>query len=107
MMTSAPASARPRAMALPRPRLPPVTRATRPERSNNRPTDTLSATGSILRRPRRYLPLPPVRAVAHAPAKPFDLRHAGCTLLGRDLFLANWCGHGQEFITVPDTAGMW
>src|SRR5262249_23102078 len=33
-MTSAPASARPRAMALPSPWLPPVTRATLPERSN-------------------------------------------------------------------------
>ena len=21
--------------------------------------------------------------------------------------VVHWCGHGQEFITVPDTAGMW
>ena len=34
--TSAPASAKPRAMARPSPRLPPVTRATRPVRSNRR-----------------------------------------------------------------------
>src|SRR6267142_1564414 len=34
MKTSAPAAAKPRAMALPRPLLPPVTRAVRPERLN-------------------------------------------------------------------------
>jgi hypothetical protein len=36
-----------------------------------------------------------------------DLRRAGYTPLGRDQYFVNWCGHGQEFITVPDTAGMW
>ena len=36
-----------------------------------------------------------------------DLRHAGYTVFGRDQYVVNWCGHGQEFITVPDTAGMW
>ena len=36
-----------------------------------------------------------------------DLRRAGYTPLGRDQYFVNWCGHGQEFITVPDTAGLW
>ena len=36
-----------------------------------------------------------------------DLRHAGYTVFGRDQYVVIWCGHGQEFITVPDTAGMW
>ena len=36
MTTSAPASAKPRAIALPSPLLPPVTRATLPVRSNSR-----------------------------------------------------------------------
>jgi hypothetical protein len=36
-----------------------------------------------------------------------DLRHPGYTVFGRDQYFVNWCGHGQEFITVPDTAGMW
>jgi hypothetical protein len=36
-----------------------------------------------------------------------DLCRAGYTLFGRDQYFVNWCGHGQEFITVPDTAGMW
>jgi hypothetical protein len=32
---------------------------------------------------------------------PFRVFH-----LGESNFV-NWCGHRQEFITVPDTAGMW
>jgi len=36
-----------------------------------------------------------------------DLLSAGYTVFGRDQYFVNWCGHGQEFITVPDTAGMW
>ena len=36
-----------------------------------------------------------------------DLRRAGYTPLGRDQYFVNSCGHGHEFITVPDTAGMW
>ena len=36
-----------------------------------------------------------------------DLRRAGYTVFGRDQYFVNSCGHGQEFITVPDTAGMW
>ena len=36
-----------------------------------------------------------------------DLRRAGYEVFGRDQYVVNWCGHGQEFITVPDTAGMW
>ena len=36
-----------------------------------------------------------------------DLRCAGYEVFGRDQYVVNWCGHGQEFITVPDTAGMW
>ena len=36
-----------------------------------------------------------------------DLRRAGYTIFGRDQYFVNSCGHGQEFITVPDTAGMW
>jgi hypothetical protein len=28
-----------------------------------------------------------------------DLRRAGNTVFGRDLYFVNWCGHGQEFIT--------
>ena len=36
-----------------------------------------------------------------------DLRHAGYAVFGRDQYIVNWCGHGQEFIMVPDTAGMW
>ena len=35
-----------------------------------------------------------------------DLRRAGYQLFGRDQYFVNSCGHGQEFITVPDTAGM-
>jgi hypothetical protein len=35
-----------------------------------------------------------------------DLRRAGYTLFGRDQYFVNWCGHGQEFTTVPETAGM-
>ena len=44
----------------------------------------------------------PMMRLSHA-----DLRRAGYTLFGRDQYFVNWCGHGQEFITVPDTAGMW
>jgi len=36
-----------------------------------------------------------------------DLRRAGYTVFGRDLYFVNSCGHGQEFITVPDTEGQW
>jgi len=36
-----------------------------------------------------------------------DLRHAGYTVFGRDQYVVIWCGHWQEFITVPDTSGMW
>ena len=36
-----------------------------------------------------------------------DLRRAGYEVFGRDQCFVNWCGHGQEFITVPDPAGMW
>jgi len=36
-----------------------------------------------------------------------NLRRAGYEVFGRGrYFIASW-GHGQEFITVPDTAGMW
>ena len=42
----------------------------------------------------------------NAPKQP-DLRRAGYTVFGRDQYFVNPCGHGQEFITVPDTAGMW
>jgi len=37
-----------------------------------------------------------------------NLRRAGYTVLfGKDQYFVNSCGHGQECITVPDTAGMW
>jgi hypothetical protein len=36
-----------------------------------------------------------------------DLCRAGYEVFGRDQYVVNWCGHGHEFITVPDTAGMW
>jgi len=36
-----------------------------------------------------------------------DLRRAGYTVFGRDQYFVNSCRHGQEFITVPDTSGMW
>jgi len=36
-----------------------------------------------------------------------NLRRAGYTVFGRDQYFVNSCGHGQEFITVPDSAGMW
>ena len=36
-----------------------------------------------------------------------DLRRAGYEPFGRDQYVVSWCGHGQESITVPDTAGMW
>ena len=36
-----------------------------------------------------------------------DLRLAGYEVFGRDQYFINSCGHRQEFITVPDTAGMW
>jgi len=36
-----------------------------------------------------------------------DLRRAGYTVFGKDQYFVNSSGHGQEFITVPDTAGMW
>ena len=36
-----------------------------------------------------------------------NLRRAGYPVFGRDQYFVNSCGHGQEFITVPDTAGMW
>jgi hypothetical protein len=36
-----------------------------------------------------------------------NLRRAGYTVFGRDQYFVNSCGHGQEFITVPDTVGMW
>jgi hypothetical protein len=36
-----------------------------------------------------------------------DLCRAGYSVCGRHEYFVNWCGHGQEFITVPDTAGMW
>jgi len=29
----------------------------------------------------------------------------GYEVFGRDQYVVNWCGHGQEFIIVPDTAG--
>ena len=46
---SGPASARPRAIALPRPLLPPVTRATRPERSKRLQIMAYSLTQEIYR----------------------------------------------------------
>ena len=36
-----------------------------------------------------------------------DLRRARYTVFEREQYFLNSCGHGQEFITVPDTAGMW
>ena len=36
-----------------------------------------------------------------------NLRRAGYEVFGRDQYFINSCGHGQEFITVSDTAGMW
>jgi hypothetical protein len=36
-----------------------------------------------------------------------DLRRAGYEVLGEDQYFVNWCGHGHEFVTVPDTASMW
>ena len=36
-----------------------------------------------------------------------DLRSAAYIVCERVQYFVNSCGHGQEFITVPDTAGMW
>jgi hypothetical protein len=36
-----------------------------------------------------------------------DLRRAGYEGFGRDQYFINSCGHGQEFIMMPDTASMW
>ena len=36
-----------------------------------------------------------------------DLRHAGSSWSGQHQYSMNWCGHRQEFVTVPDPAGMW
>ena len=37
---------------------------------------------------------------------PADLRRAGYVLFAPDQYVVNWCGHGQEFIPLPDTEGM-
>jgi len=37
---------------------------------------------------------------------PADLRRAGYVLFAPDQYIVNWCGHGQEFIPLPDTEGM-
>ena len=36
-----------------------------------------------------------------------NLRRAGYTVLGKDQYFVNSCGHGHEFITMRDTAGLW
>jgi len=35
-----------------------------------------------------------------------NLRRAGYEVFRQDQYFIASCGHGQEFITVPDTAGM-
>ena len=36
-----------------------------------------------------------------------DLRHAGSSWFGQHQYSRELRGHRQEFVTVPDTAGMW
>ena len=44
---------------------------------------------------------------ADAPPQACDLRCAGHEQFRPDQHVVSWCGHGHEFITVPDAAGMW
>ena len=58
--------------------------------------------------PPPHVPLPTLRPDAPMiRLSEADLPSAGYTVFGKDQYFVNSCGHGQEFITVPDTAGMW